>query len=123
MRRSSPLLLRSSSCVPAHTPHANKLHFAKRAWGIAWVVRRTRAGYPCPMPSDRPSNLGKTFWPDEGLTKGDLLAYLDAAAPALLSALRDRPLTVIRYPDGLRGTSFFQKNTPAYAPDWVRTIR
>src|SRR5712691_3917572 len=68
------------------------------------------------------SNLDKVFWPHEGLTKGDLLAYLDAVAPYLLPALRGRPLTVIRYPDGIEGFSFYQKDTPKYAPDWVRTI-
>jgi bifunctional non-homologous end joining protein LigD len=70
-----------------------------------------------------PSNLGKVFWPDAGLTKGDLLEYLQAAGSVLVSALRDRPLTVKRYPDGIEGPFFFQKNTPRYAPDWVRTVR
>jgi DNA ligase D len=68
------------------------------------------------------SNPGKVFWPEEGLTKGDLLAYVQAVSPFLLPALRNRPLTVIRYPDGIQGFSFYQKNTPKYAPDWVRTI-
>ena len=68
------------------------------------------------------SNLEKVFWPDEGLTKGDLLAYLDEVAEHLLPNLRGRPLSVIRYPDGIEGFSFYQKNTPKYAPDWVRTI-
>lgn len=70
-----------------------------------------------------PSNLQKVYWPQAGLTKGDLLAYFDEVASCILPALRDRPLTVIRYPDGVEGGSFYQKNTPAYAPDWVRTIR
>jgi bifunctional non-homologous end joining protein LigD len=68
-----------------------------------------------------PSNLSKVFWPDQGLTKGDLLAYFDSVAPIILSALRDRPLTVKRYPDGIKGQTFFQKNTPSYAPSWVKT--
>jgi bifunctional non-homologous end joining protein LigD len=68
-------------------------------------------------------NLEKVFWPDSGQTKGDLLEYLDAASPYLLPFLRDRPLTVIRYPDGIGGPSFYQKNTPKYAPDWVRTVK
>lgn len=70
-----------------------------------------------------PSNLGKVFWPDSGLTKGDLLGYLDAAAPYLVPALRGRPLTVKRYPDGIEAPSFFQKDTPSYAPPWVRTVK
>jgi bifunctional non-homologous end joining protein LigD len=68
-----------------------------------------------------PSNLEKVFWPEEGLTKGDLLAYVDAVAPFILPAIRDRPLTVKRYPDGVKGQAFYQKNTPAYAPSWVKT--
>ena len=68
------------------------------------------------------SNLEKVFWPDSGLTKGDLLDYFDAVADVILPALRDRPLTVKRYPDGIDGFSFFQKNTPKYAPDWVKTV-
>lgn len=69
-----------------------------------------------------PSNLDKVFWPDTGLTKGDLIAYFEAVAPFVLPALKDRPLTVIRYPDGIEGFSFYQKNTPKYAPSWVSTI-
>jgi bifunctional non-homologous end joining protein LigD len=69
-----------------------------------------------------PSNLEKVFWPDRGLTKGDLIAYFDSVAPFILPVLRDRPLTVIRYPDGIQGFSFYQKNTPKYAPSWVRTV-
>jgi bifunctional non-homologous end joining protein LigD len=68
-------------------------------------------------------NLEKVFWPDSGQTKGDLLEYFDAASPYLLPFLRDRPLTVIRYPDGIGGPSFYQKNTPKYAPHWVKTAK
>jgi len=68
------------------------------------------------------SNLDKVYWPDEGLTKRDLLGYLDTVAPMMLPAIRSRPLTVIRYPDGIEGASFYQKNTPQYAPSWVKTV-
>jgi bifunctional non-homologous end joining protein LigD len=68
-------------------------------------------------------NLDKVFWPDSGRTKGDLLKYLDAVGSYLVPFLRDRPLTVIRYPDGLDGPSFYQKNTPKYAPEWVKTAK
>jgi bifunctional non-homologous end joining protein LigD len=68
------------------------------------------------------SNLDKVFWPEEGLTKGDLIDYYRQVAPAILPHLRNRPLTVIRHPDGLRGGSFYQKQTPSYAPEWVRTV-
>jgi bifunctional non-homologous end joining protein LigD len=68
------------------------------------------------------SNLGKVFWPDEGLTKGDLIEYFEAVSGALLPAIRNRPLTVKRYPDGVKGQAFYQKNTPSYAPKWVKTV-
>jgi DNA ligase D len=68
------------------------------------------------------TNLSKTLWPDDGITKGDLIEYYRAVAPALLPALRDRPLTVRRYPDGIGGQTFFQKNAPKGTPEWVRTI-
>lgn len=68
------------------------------------------------------SNLAKAFWPQLGLTKGDLLDYFDAVAPFVLPAVRDRPLTVIRFPDGIEGMRFYQKDTPKYAPSWVRTV-
>ncbi|MCL6641224.1 MAG: DNA ligase D, partial [Candidatus Rokubacteria bacterium] len=69
----------------------------------------------------RLTNLGKVFWPGEGYTKGDLIAYYEAVAPRLLPYLRDRPLVLTRYPDGIAGKSFFQKDAPEFVPAWVRT--
>ncbi|HZD53777.1 MAG TPA: DNA ligase D, partial [Woeseiaceae bacterium] len=66
------------------------------------------------------TNAEKVFWPDEGLTKGDLVAYYRAVAKWLLPYLADRPLVLTRYPDGIEGKSFFQKDAPVYAPDWIR---
>jgi bifunctional non-homologous end joining protein LigD len=70
-----------------------------------------------------PSNLDKVFWPEEGHTKGDLLAYYRAIAPWLLPYLRDRPVVLTRFPDGIAGKSFFQKDAPDYVPAWIRTAR
>jgi len=67
------------------------------------------------------SNLDKSFWPEEGITKGDLLAYYRDVAPALLPHLRDRPFTMKRYPDGWNGGFFFQKDAPKHMPDWIPT--
>jgi bifunctional non-homologous end joining protein LigD len=67
------------------------------------------------------SNPDKVFWPDEGYTKADLVEYYRRISPWLLPYLRDRPLVLTRYPDGIAGKSFFQKNAPPYVPDWVRT--
>ncbi len=69
------------------------------------------------------TNLAKVFWPDSGTTKGDLIGYYRAIAPWLLPYLRDRPLVLTRYPDGIEGKSFFQKNAPGFAPEWLRTER
>jgi bifunctional non-homologous end joining protein LigD len=76
-----------------------------------------------PAPRVRLTNLDKVFWPAEGYTKGDLIRYYDAIAPWLLPYLRDRPIVLTRYPDGITGKSFFQKDAPEFAPDWVRTER
>jgi bifunctional non-homologous end joining protein LigD len=83
----------------------------------------TKAPQPVKPPTVRRlalTNLEKVFWPDEGLTKGDLLAYYRAIAPWLLPYLKDRPLTLVRHPDGIAGKAFFQKDAPAWAPAWVR---
>ena len=80
-----------------------------------------------PMPSEirrgarvlKLSNLDKPFWPDEGITKGDLLAYYRDVAPVLVPHLRDRPFTMKRYPDGWQGKYFFQKDAPSHMPDWI----
>jgi bifunctional non-homologous end joining protein LigD len=69
------------------------------------------------------SNLDKPFWPDEGITKGDLLEYYSAISPVLLPHLRDRPFTMRRYPDGAFGKAFFQKDAPSHMPDWIPTYR
>ena len=88
-----------------------------------------RPGSPPAAPEEResrevvPSNLEKVFWPEEGFTKGDLLAYYRAIAPWLLPYLRDRPVVLTRFPDGIAGKSFFQKDAPDYVPAWIRTAR
>ena len=67
------------------------------------------------------SNIDKVFWPAERYTKGDLIAYYRAMSPWLLPYLADRPLVLTRFPDGIEGKSFFQKDAPGFAPEWVRT--
>ena len=65
------------------------------------------------------SRREKVFWPDEGYTKGDLLDYYDDVWPFIAPYLRDRPLVLTRYPDGIEGKSFFQQNAPDWTPDWA----
>jgi bifunctional non-homologous end joining protein LigD len=67
----------------------------------------------------RLSNLDKLFWPDEAISKGDLLEYYQAVAGVLVPHLKDRPFTMRRYPDGANGKAFFQKDAPAHMPDWI----
>jgi bifunctional non-homologous end joining protein LigD len=69
----------------------------------------------------RLSNLSKLYWPDDGITKGDLLAYYYNVAPVLLPHVRDRPLTMLRMPNGIAGDSFYEKRVPSHAPDWLPT--
>jgi bifunctional non-homologous end joining protein LigD len=69
------------------------------------------------------SNLDKVFWPDEGITKGDLLAYYRAVASVLVPHLEARPFTMRRYPDGIHGNAFFQKDAPKGMPEWISTAR
>jgi bifunctional non-homologous end joining protein LigD len=69
------------------------------------------------------TNLGKVFWPDEGYTKGDLVEYYRAISPWILPYLKDRLLVLTRFPDGMGGKSFFQKDAPGFAPGWVRLER
>src|SRR5919202_871400 len=69
------------------------------------------------------SNLDKPFWSDEGITKGDLLAYYQAVAPVLVPHLKGRPFTMRRYPNGAYEEAFFQKDAPKGMPDWIDTAR
>jgi bifunctional non-homologous end joining protein LigD len=68
------------------------------------------------------SNLDKILYPEPGFTKGEVLDYYVRVAPVLLPHLRGRPLTRKRYPNGVDGPSFFEKNAPRGTPEWVRTV-
>lgn len=65
------------------------------------------------------SNLNKLYWPDDGYTKGQLVAYYTKVFSYLAPYLKDRPLVITRYPEGIGGQFFYQKNLPAGAPDWI----
>jgi bifunctional non-homologous end joining protein LigD len=67
----------------------------------------------------RLSNLDKVFWPEEGYTKGDLIAYYANVVDLILPHLRDRPLTMKRMPNGMAGGFFYEKNAPASTPQWM----
>ena len=65
------------------------------------------------------SNTGKALFPADGITKGDLIRYYRDIAPVMLPYLRDRPLSLARYPDGITGERIFQKNVGRHFPDWI----
>jgi bifunctional non-homologous end joining protein LigD len=118
---------------PADTPASEPARRRGRGTGATArsAGRRKRAGIARAVsaPSDSSSrrvtitNAGKVFWPDEGYTKADLVAYYERVAPWLLPYLRDRALVLARYPDGIGGKSFFQKDAPEWAPEWIRRAR
>jgi bifunctional non-homologous end joining protein LigD len=68
------------------------------------------------------SNLQKIYWPAERYTKGQLVEYYKTISPWLLPYLKDRPLVLTRFPDGIEGKSFYQKDAPDFTPDWIRTV-
>jgi bifunctional non-homologous end joining protein LigD len=67
----------------------------------------------------RLTNLDKVMWPDDGLTKRDLIAHYIRVAPVLLPYLRDRPLSMQMFPDGITGNHFWRKDKPSHAPEWI----
>jgi bifunctional non-homologous end joining protein LigD len=66
------------------------------------------------------SNLDKVFYPETGFTKGQVIDFYTRVAPVLLGHLRGRPLTLKRYPDGVHGPYFYEKQSPRHRPDWVK---
>jgi bifunctional non-homologous end joining protein LigD len=68
------------------------------------------------------TNPDKLLWPEPGITKRRYVEYLEAVADRMLPWLRDRPLSLVRAPDGVEGERYFQKNTPKYAPSWITTV-
>ena len=108
------------------------------AWCAQRVTSRTRGAPIAPPPPAAPvkrvprfadprrgvtvTNRGKIFWPDEGYTKGDLCDYYEAIAETLLPYLRDRPIAIVRYPDGIAGKNFYQWNVPPGMPGWMQSL-
>src|SRR6478736_5403878 len=70
----------------------------------------------------RLSSPDRVMWPDAGITKGDLAAYVVAVGDPLVHHIGDRPVTLQRFPEGIEGEEFYQKNPPKGMPDWVRTV-
>jgi len=100
------------------------------------LIFTTEAPFPAPITAikdgdgfrpvglDRPlrlTNLDKVYFPDEGYAKGDLIQYYASVAPVLLPHLEGRPISMSRYPEGIKGPSFYEKRAPGHQPDWMRT--
>ena len=68
------------------------------------------------------SNLDKVLFPEDNILKAELIQYYLKIAPTILNHLKGRPLSLVRFPDGITGEKFFQKNRPIWAPDWVEYI-
>jgi bifunctional non-homologous end joining protein LigD len=68
------------------------------------------------------SNLDKVLYPDDQIVKAQLIEYYFNLAPTILAHAKGRPLSLVRYPDGIHGESFYQKNRPDWAPDWVEHV-
>ncbi|MGH7917966.1 MAG: DNA ligase D, partial [Candidatus Binataceae bacterium] len=95
----------------AHAPARNQL----AGGDVIGAAQNDAAAYRFKL-----THLDKVFWPSDGYTKGDLVAYYASIAAWMLPYLRDRPVVLTRYPNGIEGKSFFQKDAPAFAPDWIR---
>jgi bifunctional non-homologous end joining protein LigD len=68
------------------------------------------------------SNLDKLYWPQDKYTKGDLIKYYLEISTYMIEHLANRPIVFTRYPDGIEGKSFYQKNAPDYLPSWIETF-
>ena len=102
-----------AECDQMPVPH-RRVEPPARAPGAPPATRRSEL---------RLSNLDKVFWPEDGYTKGDLVRYYEDVWPWLAPYLCDRPVVLTRYPDGIGGKNFFQKNAPGFTPEWVQTCR
>jgi bifunctional non-homologous end joining protein LigD len=99
----------------------NGLPARKGARGVAIPQDVNDAEVKISARTVRLTNLQKVFWPEEGITKGDLLRYYAAVAPVLLPHLKDRAMVMKRYPNGVAGEFFFMKRAPTPRPDWIET--
>ena len=85
-------------------------------------LAETRAVIAPRDPRIKFTNLDKVYWPEDGTTKGELLAYYDTMADLILPYLKDRPVHMYRFPDGIEGKSFYQHEAPGHTPDWVELL-
>ena len=115
---------RASGGARAGKPAAGRARANKTLRIVAGAVRVPQSGDTVLSIGSRQvrlTNLDKPFWPDDGITKGELLQYYADIAPALLPHLVDRAMVMKRYPDGATGEPFFMKRAPSPRPAWIET--
>jgi bifunctional non-homologous end joining protein LigD len=96
---------------------------AEAPWIPAHVAEPAPAPAPAPVAKTIAfSNLNKIYWPADRYTKGDLVEYYRAISRWMLPYLINRPVVMTRFPDGIEGKSFYQKDAPEFAPAWIRTV-
>jgi bifunctional non-homologous end joining protein LigD len=88
----------------------------------AAAARRSRAGRGSAPPDVELTNPGKIFYPGSGITKGDVFAYYRTMGATIVPWLEGRPLTLVRFPNGIGGSGFFQKDQPGSLPTWIPTV-
>ncbi|NIN72716.1 MAG: DNA ligase D [Gemmatimonadetes bacterium] len=113
--------------TPAHSPASPKLERTPQIESLLQTLETLeRAGEDGDVIVDgrrlKLTNLQKTFWPDIGATKGELLRYYLSMAPAILPVVSGRPLTLERYPNGITGALFYQQRTAGPVPEGVQTV-
>lgn len=108
---------------PRECHYGNPDAAAPQAETVTVPVDQSEDSMSEPAHAFKITNPGKIFWPDEGYTKGDLIEYYETLAPWMLPYLKDRPVVLTRYPNGINGKSFYQKDAPAFAPSWIRTTK
>lgn len=115
-------VVRETAQPPARSPRGSPAGSLTGAIPFE-AARRVRGGVEIDIEGRtlRLTNLDKVMYPRTGFTKGDVIGYYAGVAPALLGHLRDRPLTLKRYPDGVESDYFYEKHCPAHRPDWVQT--
>ncbi len=98
---------------------------ARETSGPGVDAQRVEPAPSPPQPAARTvtfSNLRKVYWPTDGYTKGDLIEYYRTISPWMLPYLANRPLVMTRFPDGIDGKQFYQKDAPEFAPEWIQTV-
>ena len=116
-------VLRERPVAPDDTSLARPSTETLDAKNLLESARRVRGGMEVKVEGRtlKLTNLNKVLYPSTGFTKSDLIGYYAQIAPVLLRHLRDRPLTLKRYPNGVQGEHFFEKQSPAHRPEWVKT--